>query len=195
MKIGKPEKLTNFNWLNLFCTPWNNKNQGGLWLFASRKTSPEIHVKSPVPDAVIIVPVHVDKEVRRLVVCREFRIPIGDYEYAFPAGLIQPGESVIECAQRELKEETGLQLTVLKRLSPSIYSSTGLSDESVMMVFCECIGTICGNGREALEEMSICLLDLDQIEELCSNDKVKQSCKLWPILFMFTNLGTLELRS
>jgi ADP-ribose pyrophosphatase len=56
------------------------------------------------PGAVAIVPLLDDG---RLVLERQFRYPIGRVLLEFPAGKIDPGESTLACAQRELLEETG----------------------------------------------------------------------------------------
>lgn len=195
MQISKPEKLTDFPWLNIFRVLWENKNSKGEWLFASRKEEP----RTGETDAVVVVPIHVqtnpitNHEFRRLVTCREYRIAIDDYEYAFPSGLKMPGEAVVDCAKRELREETGLQLTTVKRVSPTLYSSSGLTDESVVMVFCECVGSVSGEELEPAEELSVHLLDIDQIKDMCVSYGIKQSSKLWPVLYMFANLGTLTI--
>ncbi|MBQ3301148.1 MAG: NUDIX hydrolase, partial [Eggerthellaceae bacterium] len=42
-----------------------------------------------------------------LVMIREFRYPLNSWCIAFPAGLVNAGEDVVECALRELAEETG----------------------------------------------------------------------------------------
>lgn len=190
MEVKPPQKLTDQKWLNLFNVQWQNNGQSGDWVFASRKEHPGT---SDEPDAVIVVPIHVQDGFRRLVVVREFRVPINGYEYAFPAGLKLPSEAVIDCAKRELKEETGLQLTTLKRVSPRLHSSAGLSDESFVMVFTECIGDVSGEGREASEEMSVHFLDINQVTDLCVNYKIKQCGKLWPVLYLFSLRGTLEM--
>lgn len=56
------------------------------------------------PGAVMVVPVLPDG---RLVVERQFRYPVGMTMIEFPAGKLDPGESIQACAQRELLEETG----------------------------------------------------------------------------------------
>lgn len=75
-----------------------------------------------------------------LVIIREFRYPLNSWCVALPAGLLEPGEDMAECADRELREETGYGL--LPEASPIFlpqagYSSTGLTDEAVQVVFVE----------------------------------------------------------
>lgn len=43
----------------------------------------------------------------RVVMVRQFRYPLGKVLLEFPAGKIDPGEPVWDCARRELREETG----------------------------------------------------------------------------------------
>ena len=63
-----------------------------------------------------------------LILIREYAVGTESYELGFSKGLIDPGESVFEAANRELKEEVGFganDLTFLKKLSmaPSYFSS------------------------------------------------------------------------
>ena len=75
-----------------------------------------------------------------LVMIREFRYPLNSWCIAFPAGLVDQGEDVAECARRELEEETGYALVEgapVRLLPQAGYSSTGMSDETVLVAFVE----------------------------------------------------------
>jgi ADP-ribose pyrophosphatase len=56
------------------------------------------------PGAVVVVPVLDDG---RLVLERQYRYPVGRVMLEFPAGKLDAGEPALQCAQRELAEETG----------------------------------------------------------------------------------------
>ena len=93
--------------------------------------------RTPEPDAVCIVPVLPDDS---LLLIREFRYPVNAWVIAFPAGLIEPGESLDECIDRELREETGyrvrtdLEGKAIIPLPQSGHSSVGMTEENVRVV-------------------------------------------------------------
>ena len=73
--------------------------------------------------AVAIVPLLPDN---RVLLVRQWRHPVGEELVEIPAGLLEPGEQPIECAQRELAEETGYNAGRLEPLA-SFYSSPGFN--------------------------------------------------------------------
>ena len=84
------------------------------------------------PGAVMIIPLLQDAMGnRRVVLERQYRYPVGQVMIEFPAGKLDPGESVATCAQRELLEETGYtanKWSYIRRIHPVISYSTELID-------------------------------------------------------------------
>ena len=84
------------------------------------------------PGAVMVVPLIEDADGQvRLVLERQFRYPLHRVMIEFPAGKLDPGEEPFQCAQRELREETGYQATFWARaglLHPVISYSTEFID-------------------------------------------------------------------
>ncbi|WJV64621.1 ADP compounds hydrolase NudE [Pectobacteriaceae bacterium CE70] len=75
-------------------------------------------------EAVMIVPVIDDN----LLLIHEYAVGIEQYELGFPKGLIDPGETVFEAANRELMEEVGfgaerIDLLATLTMAPSYFSS------------------------------------------------------------------------
>ena len=54
----------------------------------------------------------ISEDYNHILIIKEWRTPINNYIYAFPAGLREADEKVVETAKRELFEETGLKNAV-----------------------------------------------------------------------------------
>lgn len=80
-------------------------------------------------DAVAILPI-IDK--KEILLIHQYRNAIGQYIYEVPAGIIDPNETPIEAAQRELAEETSM---IAKKITPCgfIYTTPGISDERIWL--------------------------------------------------------------
>ena len=191
MKIKSSQKLTELKWLNMFEVAYIDKNgHNRYWQIASRAKEPKcITKKFALPDAVVIVPFHTAEN--KIVVTREYRIPLADFEYGFPAGLIDEGETIEQASRRELKEETGLDVIKFTRMSPSIYSSAGMSDESVAMVYVECDGRPSKAGNTGSEFIEVELVSPSQASRMCENAALKFDAKAWLVLSEFAKYGHL----
>jgi ADP-ribose pyrophosphatase len=189
IKIKKTRPLTDRKFLNLFEIIYLDKNGNERkWDFVSRQNPPKIETKAfDVVDAVIIVPWHV--ETGRLVVIREFRMPLNDYQYGFPAGLVDPGESPEQSAVRELYEETGLKATAIRRTSPPIYVSSGLTDESIVMVYLDCEGEPSGQNAGSAEDIETVFLSMQEAKKMCADPDIKVDVKTWLVMDGFAALG------
>jgi len=188
-KLFRLKQLTKCEWANLFEVVYKRKQKESLWVMCSRKKRPIAEASQP--DAVVIVPVIDTNEGKKLVVTKEFRVPIWDYEYGFPAGLIDGNESIEETVVRELREETGLEVGEINHVSRPVYSSGGLTDESCCMVLVEAAGEISNKWLEATEDIEVLLLDVDGIKDLLASDK-KISAKAWGLLYYYAKIGKIE---
>jgi ADP-ribose pyrophosphatase len=193
MKITNVRKLTDLKWINLFEVQWIDKNgRPREWQVTSRAKKPKcIRGGFETPDAVVIVPFHVAEH--KLVIIREYRVALAGVEYGFPAGLIDDDETIEQATCRELKEETGLEVTRVVSSSPPIYSSAGMTDESVSMVHVECDGTPTAAFTEGSESIEVELVSAARAARLCGNPDLKFDAKAWLVLSSFAASGTLNL--
>ena len=192
MEIKNAKKLTDLKWLNLFDVAYVDRHgRHRSWQIASRSGAPKCMTgEFNVPDAVVIVPFHTAEN--KVVIIKEYRIPLADYEYGFPAGLIDPEETVEQTARRELQEETGLELTRFRKISPPLYSSAGMTDESVAMVYVECGGQPSTDGNRDSELIEVQLVSRTEASRMCENPALKFDVKTWLVLARFAEKGTIE---
>ena len=62
--------------------------------------------------AVGVLPIEADGSVHLV---GQWRFPLGRYSWEMPEGGAEPGEDALDCADRELAEETGLTRRTLER--------------------------------------------------------------------------------
>lgn len=81
------------------------------------------------PGAVAIVP-FLDKDT--IILIKQYRHALADYIWEIPAGTIDAGEDPLDCARRELLEETGFRA---KEFTPigEIFPAPGYSDERLQL--------------------------------------------------------------
>lgn len=77
--------------------------------------------------AVAILPVTKDN---KIILVEQFRYAVNEETLEIPAGTLSKGEKQVDCAVRELKEETGYTSKDIKKLV-SFYSTPGFSNEVV----------------------------------------------------------------
>jgi ADP-ribose pyrophosphatase len=71
---------------------------------------------------------------RQIILERQYRYPIDKVLWEIPAGKLDKNEDPIDCARRELEEETGLVAKNLDELG-YIYTTPGFSDEKIHLYF------------------------------------------------------------
>ena len=174
-RIEKVITLQKTRFLNFYHAIYKNKlGQEKNWFIASRKDE-EVIAKQLLEgaedrvDAVLLVAFH--EEEQKLVLIKQFRVPINGYVYELPAGLIDPGEHMKEAAARELREETGLELTMIDeaRSCQKAYLSPGMTDESVGMIYCQCKGELSKAFLEADEDIKAMLISKDEAKEILAS--------------------------
>lgn len=137
------------------------------------------------PDGVILFGVYGEAR-DKVVLIRQYRYPLGDYVYEFPAGLVEPGEDILEAGIREMYEETGLTFTPVEggSFSRPFYTTVGLTDESCGTVYGYCSGTPTSSHEEASEEIQVVLADRAECRRILKEEDVSLVCAYTLIRFI-----------
>ncbi|MCR4735108.1 MAG: NUDIX hydrolase [Treponema sp.] len=131
-------------------------------------------------DAVVII-MH-DKENKRILLNKEFRMAPGEWVINFPAGLIDEGENAQQAAARELKEETGLDLISIQDIWKESYSAVGFSDEKNSVIIGCAEGEFTESNSE-IEEIQAAWYTKEEVLKLLKEARfaarTQAYCALW----------------
>jgi ADP-ribose pyrophosphatase len=131
------------------------------------------------PGAVMIVPVLDDG---RLVVERQWRYPMQRAMLEFPAGKLEAGEPVLECAVRELAEETGYQAGEWARAG-SLNNAIAYSTETIEVWFAR--GLVAGAPRlDAGEILDVFTASADELDAAAQRGDLTDAKTLIGLLWL-----------
>lgn len=71
----------------------------------------------------------------KVLVSKEFRLGVNRHLYGFPSGMPEKGESISECAIREVREETGIEGVCIEHVTKPEYTSPTISNERVAVAY------------------------------------------------------------
>ncbi|GIM29062.1 DNA mismatch repair protein MutT [Clostridium polyendosporum] len=193
-RIKKITPLAETKFLSLYNAEYlNKKGVTRHWTVASRKDIETLNAqffegKEEKIDAVIIVALH--KDSKKLVLVKQFRVPLNDYVYELPAGLVDGDEDMLKAVERELKEETGLKVVKINtsKTTKGLYVSVGMTDESVALVYCVCEGEVSKDYLEDDEDIEVVMVSQEEAKELLKKD-IKFDIKVYMILQSFVAMG------
>ena len=129
------------------------------------------------PGAVAIVPILSDG---RVVLVRQYRYAAGKELLEIPAGTLEEGEPPLECATRELREETGYEAEELEPLL-SCLMAPGYSDEVIHFFAARGLKEV-GADTEPDEDISVVPLDLAEVRRLIKENVIEDAKTIVGIL-------------
>ena len=180
-RIKGIRKLTDNRFVNLYeqAVEYRDGHQGSYYVASRRKCVEELKsvTHDNAADGVILYGVHGENQ-DKVVLVRQFRYPINDYVYEFPAGLVEPGEDMLEAGIREMKEETGLEFRPVDGGSycRPFFTTVGMTDESCGTVFGYCSGTPTTAGQEGTEDIQVVLADREECRRILKEENVAIMC-------------------
>jgi ADP-ribose diphosphatase len=131
------------------------------------------------PGAVMVVPLLGDD---RVVVERQWRYPMARAMLEFPAGKLEPGEPVLECAVRELAEETGYRASEWARAGV-LHNAISYSTEGIEVWFAR--GLEAGERRlDVGEFLDVFSLSIDEVDEAARRGEITDAKTLVGLLWL-----------
>ena len=139
------------------------------------------------PDGVILYGVHGENR-DKVVLIRQFRYPLNGYVYEFPAGLVEPGEDMMDAGIREMFEETGLNFAPVDggAYSRPFFTTIGMTDESCGTVYGYCSGEPSVSNQEGTEDIQVVLADREECRRILKEENVAIMCAYMLMHFIAT---------
>ncbi|WAM32834.1 NUDIX domain-containing protein [Caldicellulosiruptor morganii] len=120
--------------------------------------------------AAVVVPVDDEENV---ILIRQFRKPIEKVIVELPAGKLDKDEEPLECAKRELEEETGYSAKEFVKLT-EIYTTPGFSNEVIHVYLAR--GLEQGSSHTDIDEfVEVFKVGLDDAIKMVKNGEIKDA--------------------
>ena len=180
-RIKGVKRLTENRFLNLYELDARQRDGKAITYYVASRAKSIDKLKSVEghrrADGVIMYGVYGENR-DQIVLIRQYRYPLGDYIYEFPAGLGEPGEDVREAGIREMFEETGLRFIPREGgdFERPFFTTVGMTDESCGTVFGYCSGEPSVAGQEGTEDIQVVLADREECKRILKEENVAIMC-------------------
>lgn len=137
------------------------------------------------PGSVAILPILNDG---KICLIRNHRVTVNETLIEVPAGTMEPPEPALDCANRELVEETGYRAEKMELLT-SFYPAPGILDERMHLFLAT--GLQPGEpAREAGEQIENFVVSLDEAKSMVNDGTIKDAKTMVAVLLL--NVGLIE---
>ena len=120
------------------------------------------------PGGAVVLPLKSDG---KIILVSQYRYPHNEVLLELPAGKLEKGEDPLNCATRELTEETGYSSKKISKLG-KIYTTPGFCDEILHIYLAEDLIPGDHAREEGEEGMEVVELTLEEAEEKIRNGKI-----------------------
>ena len=152
----------------------------------------ELHFRNPRTDEILyrehVLAGHAaiikkKKKDGKFIMIKEPRTPVGLTVLAFPAGMIEKGETEEDGAIRELEEETGYRAKSIKKLR-EVYPAIGYSNEKTIIFLAKDLVKTQRHLDET-EDIEVLELPKDEVKHMLDKGEIKTSSEAIGLLHYF----------
>ncbi|GAF66736.1 putative phosphohydrolase [Bacillus sp. TS-2] len=118
----------------------------------------------------------------KIIMVRQYRKALEKILIEIPAGKLDAGEKPIDCAKRELEEETGYHATSLEYIV-SFYTSPGFADEKIYLYFAEHLTTGVKKPDED-EFLDLLEVSLEEAEQMIENEEIHDAKTIYAVSYV-----------
>ncbi|MCR4926892.1 MAG: NUDIX hydrolase [Lachnospiraceae bacterium] len=182
-RIKKITQVTHNKHLNYYEMVAENRNGKEFPYFMASRTdgTEDLYANTGVLHAngVNICSVVKTPEGEKIVLICQYRYPLNNRIYEFPAGLVEKGEDAAEAGIRELYEETGLKIDCIKPpagYNRPFFNSCGMTDECNATIFGYASGEVSTAHLEASEDLKVVLADKAEVKRILAEENIALNC-------------------
>lgn len=118
----------------------------------------------------------------KIILLKQYRFPVNKVIYEIPAGTLEEGETALNCAKRELEEETGYKARKMIKIL-EFHTAPGYSTEKLHLF----LATNLTKGKfspEADESMKIEIFTLKEAYQLLKKGKIVDAKSIIALLYL-----------
>lgn len=179
MELLKMEKVKDGRYLKNYELTYRNKaGKEKKYEIVSRNDIAGPHMIGEKVSGVSIVAYYEDK----ILLLREFRMGVNRLIYNLCAGMIEEGESLEECIQRELYEETGLSVKKIRNILPPSFAAVAFSDVKTQIAFVDVEGSFEDHTSEN-EQINAGFYTREEVHDLLETEEFSSRAQIAAYLF------------
>jgi ADP-ribose pyrophosphatase len=144
------------------------------------------------PGAAAVVPVLSDPrgDDPQVLLIHQYRYATGERLWEIPAGRLEPNEAPIDCARRELLEETGCRCEEIRPLT-WLWTTPGFTNEKIHLFVATGL-TQGATAREADEFMEVVPLPISRVLTMIRTGEITDAKTMVAMLYVAGFSGVLE---
>lgn len=123
-----------------------------------------------------------------VVLIRQYRYPIDEEIIELPAGKLSPGEDPLACAQRELREETGIHATRWEELT-AMFSTPGFCSEVLHLYLARDLHAGTPSLEEGEESITVFRVPLRDALAMCADGRIRDGKTIVGLALSALHLG------